>query len=87
MGMKKYARVWLSALFVPAILFSSEVRAQDGKFVAATYSDRFHRADCKIVRKIDAADLVSFEKPEEAIAAGFVPCKKCAPPASSEKKR
>jgi methylphosphotriester-DNA--protein-cysteine methyltransferase len=57
----------------------------DGKYVAASYSDRFHRADCKIVNKIDKEDIVTFSTPEEAIAAGFVPCKKCNPPVSSKK--
>lgn len=55
------------------------------KYVAATYSDRFHRADCKVVRKIDKVDMVGFINPEDALAAGFVTCKKCNPPVSSKK--
>ena len=52
----------------------------DEQLVAAYYSDRYHVASCKIAQKIHPDDRVYYKNPEEAAAAGLVPCKKCNPP-------
>ena len=57
------------------------------KIVAAYYSDRYHVASCKIAQKIHPDDLVTYKAPEEAVAAGLVPCKKCNPPVPADYKK
>ena len=54
--------------------------AEDVKLVASNYSDRYHLSTCKIAQKIHEDELVVFKTPEEAWAAGYVPCKICNPP-------
>ncbi len=51
----------------------------EAKVVAANYSDRYHEPGCKIAQKIKPEYLVIFNSPEEAVQAGFEPCKKCHP--------
>lgn len=58
---------------------------ENPKLVASQLSDRYHWSSCKIAKKIDPRDLIVFKTPEEALATGLVPCKKCDPPAQSEK--
>ena len=55
--------------------------AEPTNVVASSYSDRYHLPSCKIAQKIAPEDLLVFNSPEEAAAKGFVPCKKCNPPA------
>ena len=50
------------------------------QLVAAYYSDRYHVASCKTAQKIHPDDRVYYKSPEEAVAAGLAPCKKCNPP-------
>ena len=57
------------------------------KLVAAYYSDRYHVASCQIAQKIHPDDLVVYKSPEEALAAGLVPCKKCNPPVPANYKK
>ena len=59
--------------------------AEEVKIVASQLSDRYHLSTCKIAKKIDPRDLIVFKTPEEAVAAGLNPCKKCNPPTSSVK--
>jgi len=59
--------------------------AEEPKFVASQWSDRYHWSSCKIAQKIDPRDLIVFKTPEEATATGLVPCKKCNPPTNSKK--
>ncbi|MEI8175287.1 MAG: Ada metal-binding domain-containing protein [Candidatus Omnitrophota bacterium] len=49
-------------------------------YVASKGSDKYHLADCGTAKKIDAANKVTFATPEEAIKAGYSPCKVCNPP-------
>jgi methylphosphotriester-DNA--protein-cysteine methyltransferase len=65
------------------MLTTTAFAADSPKLVASNYSDRYHRADCKIAQKIHKDELIEFKTPEEAIAAGLVPCKKCNPPTTS----
>ena len=75
---KKAALVLLGAIFA-----LTAFAADPPKYVASNYSDRYHRADCKVAQKIHKDELIVFNTPEEAVLAGLVPCKKCNPPTSS----
>ena len=73
-------------VFITSLLFSTLAFAAEPKLVASSYSDRYHISTCKIAQKIEPDDLVVFQTPEEAFAAGYGPCKKCNPPAPKDKK-
>jgi hypothetical protein len=48
-------------------------------YIGNRNSMKFHRADCRWVREMNEANKVCFQSREEAIAAGYVPCKVCKP--------
>ena len=80
--------VLFSFVFLALILGIDRMSAAAGtKLVAATYSDRYHLPGCKIAQKIAPEDLRTFNSPEEAVAAGLVPCKKCNPPVPKDCER
>lgn len=72
------AILFLVCLAVPA-------GAEAPKLVASNFSDRYHWSNCKVAEKIRKEDLLFFNTPEEAVAAGLNPCKKCNPPISSKR--
>jgi hypothetical protein len=81
-GLRRHPFVFHVALSIIAVFFMTVLcHAGDSKFVAANYSDRYHLPSCKIAQKIAPEDLLTFNSPEEAVAKGYVPCKKCNPPA------
>ena len=48
-------------------------------YVGNANSKKFHYADCSMVGKMNPANKVFLNTREEAIAAGYVPCKRCKP--------
>ena len=51
-----------------------------GEFLTSRKSDKYHYPDCRYIRQILKSNLISFSSPEEAIKAGYIPCKACKPP-------
>lgn len=45
--------------------------------VSNSSSKKFHRPDCRWVQKIAPQNRVEFRSREEAVRAGYVPCKVC----------
>ena len=68
-------------------LMASLCWAGDAKLVAATYSDRYHLPSCKVAQKMAPEDMITFNSPEEAVAKGLSPCKKCNPPVPKDYKK
>lgn len=56
----------------------------DTQFVASKNSNKYHYTWCKWAQKIKPSNLVEFNSPEKAIAAGYAPCKICKPPIKSK---
>jgi len=52
----------------------------DSKFVASANSNKYHYTWCKWAQKIKPSNMVVFNSPGEAQAAGYIPCKVCKPP-------
>ncbi len=50
-----------------------------GGYIGNKNSKKFHRSDCQWAQKIAAHNRVVFRSREEAIKAGYVPCKVCRP--------
>ena len=48
-------------------------------YVGNANSKKFHFADCSMVNKMNPANKVYMNTRDEAIAAGYVPCKRCNP--------
>ncbi len=42
-------------------------------------SNIFHRPDCRYAKRIKSGNVVGFRSREEAVSAGYVPCKVCNP--------
>jgi hypothetical protein len=51
----------------------------DCAYIGNANSKKFHRPGCYYVDQMNAENKVCFSSREEAIAAGYVPCKKCNP--------
>jgi micrococcal nuclease len=50
---------------------------EPGPFVAGENSTCFHRPDCKWVADINPRCMIEFGTHEEAVGAGYKPCKTC----------
>ncbi|MBQ9479587.1 MAG: nuclease [Selenomonadaceae bacterium] len=48
-------------------------------YLGNTRSMKFHRYSCSTIKHHDAPHFVAFNTRDEAIAAGYVPCKRCNP--------
>ena len=55
------------------------VQAQSCVYVGSRNSHKFHRPDCRYVKKISAGNRVCFESRRKAINTGYTPCKVCKP--------
>jgi methylphosphotriester-DNA--protein-cysteine methyltransferase len=83
-GMKKYKN--LIGLFLVIIFFLASIAlAADYKYVGSKKSDKYHYPSCKWAQKIKPENLVTFTSAQEAIKAGYVPCKVCRPPTKDNK--
>lgn len=51
------------------------------ELIGSKSSKVYHTATCKAAQKIDAKNKVTFKDADEAVAAGYSPCKMCKPPA------
>jgi methylphosphotriester-DNA--protein-cysteine methyltransferase len=73
--MKKRVTVFLLLLLVlilPTIAYASS-------YVGNARTHKFHYDSCRYVSQMNESNKVWFETREEAIAAGYVPCKVCRP--------
>jgi methylphosphotriester-DNA--protein-cysteine methyltransferase len=66
------------------ILIAFVATAADFEFWASKKSDKYHYPECRWAKKIKPYNLIKFSSPEEAVAAGYVPCKVCKPPLPSK---
>ena len=88
--MKGKKRKVLFALTILGLLLGSFILIGDtgdtsSYFVGSKESNVYHYPWCRYVDRIKPENLIYFDTPEEAIAAGYHPCKVCNPPTSSIK--
>ncbi len=55
------------------------VHALASAYIGNSNSGKFHYADCPTVAKMNPANKVFLNTREEAIGAGYIPCKRCKP--------
>jgi hypothetical protein len=60
-----------------SVLFSGTARAE---FWGSKNSNKYHKPSCTSAQNIKSNNLVKFNTPENAIQAGYIPCKVCKPP-------
>ena len=59
----------------------SSLRADEmRKYAGSKRSDKYHYLSCKSVRQIQPKNIIYFSTVNEAIEAGYVPCRVCKPP-------
>jgi len=80
--MKRILTCILLGCFI--LTFCSMAISGDTKFVGSRNSNKYHYTWCRWALKIKPENLVVFNSPEEAIAAGYIPCKVCKPPTKSK---
>ena len=80
--MKILQRVFAVVIIGLVLASSIGVDASD-YFVGSKNSDVYHYPDCYWAGKIKPENLVYFDTAEDAINAGYRPCKVCKPPTSS----
>ena len=73
--MKKF----LMAVVTIIILTTAFASVLASSYVGNVNSKKFHYADCSMVNKMNPANKVFMNTREEAIRAGYVPCKRCKP--------
>ncbi len=66
-----------------ALIFLLASAVQAAEFWASRKSNKYHYPSCQWAQRIKPQNLIIFNSPEEAIRAGYVPCKVCRPPVSS----
>jgi len=78
--MKKFAITFFILLFFAGQAFGAEL-------VASKNGSKYHMPDCKLARRIKADNIMKFRTAEEAVKAGYKPCKRCNPPAPEDRHR
>ncbi len=73
--MKKF----LAAIIAVIVMTTAFATVLASSYVGNAKSRKFHYADCSMVNKMNTANKVYMNTREEAIAAGYVPCKRCKP--------
>ena len=73
----------LIALIILGLLLSIFTLNAGAYYVGSKNSDVYHYPSCHYVDRINPENLIYFDTPGDAIAAGYRPCKVCKPPTSS----
>ena len=68
-----------AAVITIIILTTAFATVLASSYVGNANSRKFHYADCSSVNKMNPANRVDFSTRDEAINAGYVPCKRCNP--------
>jgi len=71
--MKRLLILTFLFIFITTSVFAAEFWASKG-------SNKYHYPECKWAQKINKKNLIKFSSPEDAIKAGYTPCKVCKPP-------
>lgn len=65
--------------FTPVAAPTAYAQNQEMSYVGSSKSNKYHRPSCIWANRIKPSNLVSFSSKEEAIKAGYAPCKVCKP--------
>jgi hypothetical protein len=76
----KKIRVLVSIVILTIFSIVCLSLAVDFKYVGSKNSNKYHFPECKWAKKISPKNLVTFKTAQEALKAGYIPCKVCKPP-------
>lgn len=76
----KKIKILISTILLVAFPIIYLSIAADYKYVGSVNSNKYHYPTCKWAKKISPNNLVTSKTAQEALAAGYVPCKVCKPP-------
>ncbi len=76
----KRIRIMVATFILMIFSFVILSLAADFKYVGSKHSNKYHNPNCKWAKKIAAKNLITFKTVQEAVNAGYVPCKVCKPP-------
>ncbi|MBR1396361.1 MAG: hypothetical protein IJ563_02360 [Selenomonadaceae bacterium] len=62
-----------------ALLLNTLIVAAATTYVGNASSHKFHYPSCRWAKKINSNNRVTFDSRQEAVSAGYVPCKVCKP--------
>lgn len=71
----KKIRVWVPIVILTSFSIVVLSLAADYKYVGSAKSDKYHFPNCKWALKISSKNLVTFKTAQEALKAGYIPCK------------
>jgi methylphosphotriester-DNA--protein-cysteine methyltransferase len=75
--------------FVTSVVFFlfilRKTAAANDKYVVPAKSNKYHYPSCRWAQKFRSQDMVTFHSPDDALGAGYIPCKVCKPPGKDEK--
>ena len=79
--MKKFIAATLALIILATVTVFAAPPLFDTPYIGNSNPDRlrFHRRDCSSVNEMNPEHQVPFNTREEAISAGYVPCKRCKP--------
>lgn len=73
--MKKF----IAAVVTVIIMTTAFATVLASSYVGNANSRKFHFANCSTLKKMNPANRVNFNTRDEAINAGYIPCKRCKP--------
>ncbi len=72
-----YVKKFLVLIVAAVVLMTANVLAAN--YVGNANSGKFHYADCSSLKRMNPNNRVDFSSRDEAVAAGYIPCKRCKP--------
>lgn len=79
--MKRRVIIWITII---SLMSAFSVFALSAEYWASKNSDKYHFPTCKWAQKIAPTNLVKFKSTQDAMKAGFKPCKVCKPPSTDK---
>ncbi|MEK6589714.1 MAG: Ada metal-binding domain-containing protein [Nitrospinota bacterium] len=78
--------IFKNLIIVTSLLLFLASTSMAYEFWGSKNSSKYHYPDCKFAKKINPKNFIKFKTPEEAVKAGYIPCRVCKPPLSLKEK-
>lgn len=78
--MKRFIKIALVTSVVLFVFILTKPVAADDKYVVTKKSNKYHHPSCRWAQKFRSKNMVTFRSANDALGAGYVPCKVCKPP-------
>ena len=79
-SVQQYFSKYIKTLIVLSILvFATQCSSDEPMFIGSKKSDKYHKPECRLAKRIKPAHLLKFTSRSDAITTGYYPCKVCKP--------